>query len=130
MNINSKKIVTRTLEMFIDVEGILRQRILEGVDMELADVKESHLAATNLAAGKRMLKLVDARVQFTISKEARVYGANNETPENNIARAVITESLANKIVINFFIKFYKPKSPFKMFSTENDALDWLRTFKS
>lgn len=39
---------------------------------------------------------------------------------------MVTNSLANKLLGNFFIKFHKPKTPARIFSDEKTALEWLR----
>lgn len=115
--------------MYIDEEGILHVIVREGVDIDIEEAIENFETAKKLAGGVRRLKLVDARAYFSMTSSARDFAASKETSEYNIARAVITNSLANRLLINFFIHFHKPQSPLKMFVSEAEALSWLREFK-
>jgi hypothetical protein len=125
---DKEKVVNKTTEMHIDNEGILRIAVLEDAEIDIEEAKENFDSAVKLSGGKSMLKLVDARAFFTMTKKARDFAASRETNEHNIARAVIVHSLANRLLVNFFIRFHKPKSPLRMFSSEAEALKWLRKF--
>lgn len=72
--------------------------------------------------------MIDAR-DFSITPEARSYAAAMGK-DYFIAAAIISDSLAVRIVMNFFNAFYKPTVPLKMFATEEAARKWLRTFKA
>lgn len=120
---------TRTTDMIVDEEGILWITVKEDAFVEIADAIENFETSVQLAQWKRMLKLVDARHTFFMSPDAKKYSAEKETSEFNIARAVIVNSLPNKLMINFFIRFYKPKSPVKVFNDVEVALKWLREIK-
>ncbi|MFT4601707.1 MAG: hypothetical protein ACI857_001890, partial [Arenicella sp.] len=41
------------------------------------------------------------------------------------AQAYVVESLAHKIIVNFMKTFYKTPVKFKVFSDEDEALNWL-----
>lgn len=123
------KMLNKTVELYIDEERILRVTVLEGAEIDIEEAKENFESARKLSEGKRMLKLVDAKAYFTMTKRARDFAASKETNEFNIARAIVTNSLANRLLINFFITFHKPQTPVKMFSSEEEALKWLRKFK-
>jgi hypothetical protein len=43
------------------------------------------------------------------------------------AEAFVVESLANRLVANFYIRFNRPNNPTKIFNKFEKALDWLRT---
>jgi len=45
------------------------------------------------------------------------------------AKAIIVNSMANRIVGNFIIKFHKPIAKTRLFSDEETALAWLREQK-
>lgn len=42
------------------------------------------------------------------------------------AEAFLVESLANRLVANFYIRFNRPKNPTKIFNHFEKALNWLR----
>ena len=44
--------------------------------------------------------------------------------------AVIAETLSESLIANFYRRFYKPETPYKVFRTEDDAFEWLRKTSS
>ena len=60
------------------------------------------------------------------TKEARENFKKIEEQFPISASAVIANNLAYKLVANFYLQFYKPKRPYKVFNTEKDALKWLK----
>ncbi|MGZ3885614.1 MAG: DUF7793 family protein [Bacteroidia bacterium] len=45
-----------------------------------------------------------------------------------MADALITDSLAMRLIANSYIKFNRPEVPTRMFSDEKKAIEWLHTF--
>ena len=123
------KIKTKLNEIWIDDEGFLILKPLPGVELDLDEVKACFKAYDELGVGPhhKVLELIDAS-DGSMTSEARAYAA--EVGSNYfIAAAIISDSLAVRIVVNFFNTFYKHTVPFKMFATEEAARKWLRTFK-
>ena len=125
----TKKIVTRTTEIFLDDSGILRITVLDGVTIDIDDTVDNLLVIKQLSGGKPRLKLVDMRVSWKIKKEAREFLLSEDMPERTIARAVLVKSLSNKLMLNFLIKLNKPQSPLKIFTSEEEAATWLDSFR-
>ncbi len=124
------KIKTKFNEVWIDEEGFLVLKPLTGVELDLEEVKACFRAYDELGIGpnNKVLELIDAR-DGSLMPEARTYAA--EMGKNYfIAAAIISDSLAVRMVVNFFNTFYKQIVPFKMFATEEAARKWLRTFKA
>jgi hypothetical protein len=65
----------------------------------------------------------------SITKEARDNAIKIEEISMLGASAVVVDSLAYKLVANFYLKFNKPKRPYKVFSKEEEAVKWLKTIK-
>jgi hypothetical protein len=125
-----KKIKTKLNEIWIDDEGILILKPSEGVELDLDEVKACFEAYRSLGVGphNKVLELIDAR-DGSMNTEARTYAA--EHGKNYfIAAAIVSDSLAVRLVVNFFNSFYTQIVPFKMFATEDAARNWLRTFKN
>ena len=78
-----------------------------------------------LQNNQKMKILVDSRGLFNITKEARDYAAEDRHAELSIAMALVSDSLPTKLMMNFFIKFNRPKTPTKMFTDVDKALEWL-----
>lgn len=107
-------------------KSIISVRIFDDADIELEDAVENLEAIHKIANGEKYCLLVDARVTVRVSPEARVHSAAANNHKNLIARAIIVNSLANKLVGNFLINYNKPNAPTKLFSEEQKALDWLK----
>lgn len=123
------KIITRTAEITYNSNTrILRMKILEGSEIELADALQNHEAKKQLTKKDKFLSLVDGRVNLSVSREARAFAAQSKSDERAIASAFIITSTANKLIGNFYINVNKPSVPTKLFSTEEKALEWLEGF--
>ncbi len=64
----------------------------------------------------------------TVTKEARDNAVSLEDRSPLCATAVVITSLAYKLIAEFYMKFNKPKRPYKIFKNEKDALEWLQQF--
>ncbi len=64
----------------------------------------------------------------SFSPEARKRAEELEPATNYIASATVAHNLAYMIIANFYVRYNKPKKPFKNFSKEESALQWLRGF--
>jgi hypothetical protein len=63
-------------------------------------------------------------------KESREFNGSDEVIQYCSAIAFISDSLAKKILANFFISINKDKVPMKFFKTEEEAFKWLSQFKT
>lgn len=62
--------------------------------------------------------------------DAQKYLAGEDVMERSSAIAVITPNMAQRIAVNFFIRFKKPSKPTRFFNTEKEALTWLAGYES
>lgn len=123
-----KKITTSVAEMYIDEDGILRIKILPGVNINKENFKEYFDASVKLLEGKKALVLFNASSEYTITDEEKKIGTSKEVADTRIAIAYVTRSLANKLMFNLFISVYRPTVPAKMFASEAKGLKWLKSF--
>ncbi|MGE0567746.1 MAG: hypothetical protein AB7O73_07330 [Bacteroidia bacterium] len=61
----------------------------------------------------------------TISKEAREFRATEIGTIFSSKEAIVISSIAQRILVDFYIKINKPKVPTKLFVSEYEALKWL-----
>ena len=122
----SEVIETSIGKMWLDEEGIIRVKMNAGSVIELEEVKEVVAARSTLSKGKKRPLLVDIRALRSVSAEARSYFAGEE--EAVCAIAGIIGSPLSRIISNFFLGLNKPSYPFKLFTSEEEALKWLRGF--
>jgi hypothetical protein len=120
------KIVTSTAAYDIIEAHLFSCTMLEGAHVDLKDVDDNLAAVLALAQEERYAVLVDARAACTITPEAMEYSKRPESYRLLIAQAIVVDSLPNRIVANFIIKFHKPTAPTKLFGNNADAIVWLQ----
>ncbi len=125
-----KTIQTKVASISYDPKTrIVRMKIIDGAEIEVEHAKENREATLNLTNNEKHLLIVDARsINVYVSKEARSYSAEFEAGGPCIAKAFIVNSVANRLIGNFYINFNKPKVPTKLFSNEEKAIEWLTEF--
>lgn len=105
-------------------DGILRVRMVEGAFFDLEDARLQFNTIRRLVGEKRVPVLLDARSSFTTTKDAHEFLAQHSG--HRIATAVITKNAISKTIINTYITVFRPASPYKMFTDEKEAEDWLK----
>ena len=83
----------------------------------------------DITDGKLMHFMFFAAENVSLSKEARDNAVKIEDQSMLGATAVVVDTLAYKLIANFYLKFNKPKRPYQVFSKEEDAIKWLKTIK-
>ena len=69
--------------------------------------------------------MTDATDFFSTTNELRQLLASAAFTDLRFATAIVTKSMASKIIGNFFIRVNKPTTPTKLFSSEKLAFEWL-----
>ena len=118
MIFDSKKFSLQLIE-----PKIIKLSVVDGIELEQQDAKDMIAEALEMSGGSEYTILFDATKSGNISYEAREEFAKSK---KRIAVAIVTNSLANKLLGNFFINFHKPSSSARIFSDEKMAVDWLR----
>jgi hypothetical protein len=107
--------------------SIIRIEFFNGADIDLSDAELINENLIKMSEGKKYCILLDGHNQFTTTPESRAFVAKKSS--DRIAFAIVTNSIANKLVGNFFIQFNKPNTPTKLFSDEEQAIEWLNEQK-
>lgn len=120
--------VTRTARIWLDGDGIIRKVFLDGAEETLKDALESAEIIKLLCQGKKRPMLVDFTKVRSMDAEARAYYAG---PAGPLITAVggITSSMLSKVIGNFFMGFNRPPTPGKLFTSEKDAVAWLKNYQ-
>jgi hypothetical protein len=117
---------TTTAEYSILENQIIFCKLLKDAHVDIQEVNENFEATMKLADGKPYAALLDARTDTTVTKEARELAMSPEYGKLLVAHAIVTHSLANRLIASFMIRFDKPRAPTKLFSNDSDALAWLK----
>lgn len=115
--------IAKKFSLKVIAPQLIYLEVADGIELEADDAKEMIASAINLAEGKSYAVLFDATKSGSISADARNEFAKSK---KRIAAAIITNSLANKLLSNFFIQVNKPSSPTRIFSEYTEAVDWLQ----
>lgn len=112
-------------EIFILSDCIFKLKPKVGIELDVDDGHEMRKYFLELSKGNKFAVLTDATNFFSTSSELRNLLASKEFTALRFATAIVTQSMASKIIGNFFIKVNKPATPTKLFSNEEQALEWL-----
>ncbi len=110
------------------IEPVVYLKFKEGAELDVKEIRELTAAARSFTNGKPYLLLSDARVNVTISPEARELSARKEESPFLIANAALIDNLPLKLVANFFSKINKPHFHFRTFTDEKKAMEWMMQF--
>lgn len=116
---------TRTANISLEKEGYIKIKMIPGIVLDAEDALDNMLVIKNLSSGEKMLKLVDARGNWSMTSEARKISVKNFTSETTLARAYIIDSFLSKIMFNFLRSFADKKVPEEYFNHEEEAVAWL-----
>lgn len=76
--------------------------------------------------GKPFPAIYEADEYVTVGKEARENAIRLEPLTPTLCKVVYVTNLAHKIISEFYFKFNKPAQPFRVFSSFEDGIAWLR----
>jgi hypothetical protein len=107
------------------LEQFVKVTFLENSQVTLKDQQELAAIYIDLTDNTPMPFLYDAEHGVDITKEAREYGARMAglLPVSSIA--IIVRSVAYKLLADFYFKFHKPQMPYKVFKSEEAAMEWM-----
>jgi hypothetical protein len=123
-----KALKTYNSEINLDERGFLRIAFNDTDDeIDFDEIKQQIDACYIISEGKPIPVLIDVRNgKKNLSPEARNYaGKQNPYKHLKLAEALLINSLAQRIMANFFIKFNKHHHPSKVFTREETAVKWL-----
>lgn len=109
--------------------GIIQIIGEEGVHIELSDAIEMREANLKLSENKPFCILMNGACHYhTYSSEAKKLLASEEYCKLRKATAFVVNSLSVRMLVMFFLNINQPKTPTRIFSSENEAIEWLKTF--
>lgn len=106
----------------------LKVNVLGNEEISVDDVKSIALSCKNIGGDNCFPLLIKVDKYTLPSAEARRFIAQADANPYAKAEAYVISDLPQKIVSNFFLKFDKPARPTKIFTNEEEALEWLKQF--
>jgi hypothetical protein len=113
-------------EIFVLASNIFKVKPRLNAELDVEDGKKIRTILMKLSVNKSYAILGDGTNYFTSTSELRQLMASKEFTDLRFGFAIVTRSIATKIVGNFFIKVNKPASPTRIFDEEASALEWLK----
>ena len=124
----TEKIQFTHSEIFLREDGIVEILIKEssfiGRD-ECVEVVDSY---KEILEPKKYPLLHIIEDYVTIDKEAREFAASKEGLMFSKVEAFVINSLAHKILANFYIKVNRPSVPTRFFRSKEEAEEWLSKY--
>lgn len=121
-------IETRTARIWLGEDGILRSIVKKGVDVTLTDAKDVLAAGVRIAGGRRVPVLVVASGVRSVNREARNHFGGEAAANLMLAQALRVDSPVSRVIGNFFLGLNKTSFPTRLFTSEAEALEWLKGF--
>ena len=108
-------------------EGILFGKYkVSKIDLESA--KKATVFRKQITEGKKLPSIANISLVKEVTKETREF-FSDEAGDDLSALAVIVSNPVTRMLGNFFLKFHKPKYPFRFFSDDTSAKQWITDFK-
>ena len=121
------EIEVKTAFFSMKKNGIVYMRIKENAEIDVHAVNEHYDAIRKISGKNKSLLLLDPGPNCTATTEAKIYAASHKD-KPILAEAIIAKSLVYKLLGNFYIRFNKPIQATKLFSNEEEAIKWLKSF--
>jgi hypothetical protein len=109
-------------------DGVAHMYFKDGCEITIELQKDFVKAYNELKENVDYPVLYEPGEGCTVTKEARENAVIIEGLTPICASAVIAPNTVYQLVANFYLKFNKPKKPYRVFRSEEGALEWLRTF--
>lgn len=120
----AKEAMTAKFWLIYGDDGILRVKPRPNAEVDLDDVILYFENADRLTEGQKVPVLVDSTEPYTTSKRGQQYSAQRS--HNRIATAVVTTSTITNMLTNTYVSVFKPASPIRLFTSETEAIEWLK----
>lgn len=123
-----KQIVLPELTVTLKNDGIVYVVYNKDVTLDL-ELQAKSLEAFNSVTEKKLTPfLFEADEGVSITKEARDNAITMEDQTPCKVTAVVVQNVAYALIANFYMKFNKPKRPYKVFNKKEEAIAWLKLF--
>ena len=123
----SEPLDLRVARVWLGKDGIKRAIVKDTSEHSLEDAKEMIEGLGRVGGGGKHPVLMDLRrISKSSDREARQYYASAEAARYSQGVALLVDSSVTQVIVNFFFRLNKPEYPTRMFSSEEEALAWLK----
>jgi hypothetical protein len=106
-------------------DGILVMTVFPDVHLEVDDYKLMIEERKKMVGDEPFGVIADARAYHTATREVRPFVAKINPP-GQVGVAILTESLALRLMANFYMNIDRPACPTRMVKDMDEAKAWLK----
>jgi len=122
---NNKVVETRIATLTLDKNEILIISMKNCGKVDEYDVVDINLVIRHLSNAKPTLKLLDARANWNMSRDAKVRARVGEQGNITRARAIVVSTKIKVGLFSFLQEFSKKEYPQRFFNNYEEAYEWL-----
>lgn len=127
---SGQKIELRAFTTWLSDNEICYTAVKRNAVVEIADALENSEAVLKVSDGKIYPMLVNLKEIKSISKEARDHFSMQNRKPGVKAIGLLINSPTSMIIGNFFLGLNRSTVPVKLFTVEEKAVAWLKTFSN
>lgn len=130
-NIEVEILLTEICEAFtirLRSDGIIHSHTCSSIDFDIESLKKFNVVMGQMVSHKKVPLLITLDEFAIPPSETRAFWAQEDACPYASADAYVTSNLGHKLIGGLYLKFNKPGRPTRIFSTQEDAIKWLRTF--
>ncbi len=109
-------------------DKVLHVSVKEKNEIGIGQIIEIIQAIALVGELKKHPILITAEDQTFPTPEARKYLAQKDANPYATASAFLVKNLAQKLLVNAYLKMNRPSRPTRMFMNEQSAIQWLKSF--
>lgn len=121
-----KKVETDQYIVGLRNDGIVHVFYKEYTELDVKLLLEMLDVYIQLCDNKPYPFILEAEEYITITKEARGNAISLEDKSPLAISAILVKNLGHKLITDFYLKFDKPKRPYKVFKDFQEGIDWLK----
>lgn len=118
----SERGTDRPFSVQLDDHDVAHIRFEPNADLRIEHITEIMRAVDDIRDGRHVPVMVHMEHVRTADREARNAAARADTGS---AVTLITDSPIGRMIGNFYMLVNKPRTPTKMFTSEQDAFRWI-----
>ena len=104
-------------------EDIFFVKYKRELNIQIADFEETRNTYHQLSQNRKLKFLVEFPEFVSVTPDARKWAEEHQVDTE--AEAIVFKSLAQRIIIRFYISFRKQSHPVKIFTCKEKAVAWL-----
>ncbi len=108
-------------------DGIVHVHYKKNIIMDVGLQTNMRVMFNDITNNKKSKFIFTASEGFSMTKEARENGPKLQENNPILYYAIVVDNLAYKILVNFYLRVFKPKGNYRMVKSIREGVDWLHS---